>query len=122
MATFLLEVGTEELPAGFLDAAFAQWRSRIPADLADAFLAPEAVRVYGTPRRLVLLLEGLPAQQPDRTEEVKGPPAQAAFKGGKPTKAAEGFARSRGATVEDLEVRDTGKGEFVFVTQKIKGR
>ncbi|MEO0407767.1 MAG: glycine--tRNA ligase subunit beta, partial [Cyanobacteria bacterium P01_A01_bin.135] len=47
---------------------------------------------------------------------------QAAFKGGKPTKAAEGFARSRGATVEDLEVRDTGKGEFVFVTQKIKGR
>ncbi|MGF1515886.1 MAG: glycine--tRNA ligase subunit beta [Elainellaceae cyanobacterium] len=122
MATFLLEVGTEELPAGFLDQAFAQWRSRIPASLAEAFLNPEAINIYGTPRRLVLLLEGLPERQPDRTEEVKGPPAQAAFKGGKPTKAAEGFARSRGAAVEDLEVRDTGKGSFVYVTQRIEGR
>ena len=122
MATFLLEVGTEELPAGFLDTAFAQWRSRIPADLAEADLTPDAVRIYGTPRRLVLLLEGLPERQSDRTEEVKGPPAQAAFKGGKPTKAAEGFARSRGATVDALEVRDTDKGAFVFVTQKIVGR
>ncbi len=122
MATFLLEVGTEELPAEFLDTAFSQWRSQIPASLAEAFLTPEAIHIYGTPRRLVLLLEGLPEQQPDRTEEVKGPPAQAAFKNGKPTKAAEGFARSRGATVEDLEVRDTGKGSFVFVIQRIAGR
>ncbi|MGF1536943.1 MAG: glycine--tRNA ligase subunit beta [Elainellaceae cyanobacterium] len=122
MATFLLEVGTEELPAGFLDTAFAQWRSRIPAALSEAFLEPEAIQIYGTPRRLVLLLEGLPDRQPDRTEEVKGPPAQAAFKNGKATKAAEGFARSRGATVADLEVRDTDKGSFVYVTQKIAGR
>jgi len=122
MATFLLEVGTEELPAGFLDTAFAQWRSRIPAALSDAFLTPEAINIYGTPRRLVLLLQGLPDRQPDRTEEVKGPPAQAAFKDGQPTKAAEGFARSRGATVDDLEVRDTDKGSFVFVTQTIAGR
>ena len=60
--------------------------------------------------------------QPDREEDAKGPPAQAAFKDGKPTKAAEGFARSRGATVEDLEIRSTDKGDFVFVTQKITGR
>ena len=69
-----------------------------------------------------MLISGLPERQPDREEEAKGPPAKAAFKDGKPTKAAEGFAASRGVSVEALEVRDTGKGEFVFVQQKIAGR
>ncbi|MGP1387088.1 MAG: glycine--tRNA ligase subunit beta [Thainema sp.] len=122
MATFLLEVGTEELPAAFVSDAIAQWQSRIEPSLAEQFLTPESVEIYGTPRRLVALIKGLPEQQPDREEEAKGPPAQAAFKDGKPTKAAEGFARSRGATVEDLEIRSTDKGDFVFVTQKINGR
>lgn len=122
MATFLLEVGTEELPAAFVSDAIAQWQSRIEPSLAEQFLTPESVEVYGTPRRLVALIKGLPTTQPDREEDAKGPPAQAAFKDGKPTKAAEGFARSRGATVEDLEVRSTDKGDFVFVTQKITGR
>ncbi|MEB3358797.1 MAG: glycine--tRNA ligase subunit beta [Synechococcales bacterium] len=122
MATFLLEVGTEELPASFIDSAFAQWRSRIPTSLQDAALAYEAVSVYGTPRRLAVLISGLPDRQPDRQEEVKGPSAQSAFKDGKPTKAAEGFARSRGVQVADFEIRTTDKGEFVFVTQKIPGR
>lgn len=122
MATFLLEVGTEELPAAFVSDAIAQWQSRIEPSLAEQFLTPESVEIYGTPRRLVALIKGLPEQQPDREEEAKGPPAQAAFKDGKPTKAAEGFARSRGATVDDLEVRSTDKGDFVFVTQKITGR
>jgi len=122
MASFLLEVGTEELPASFIDSAFSQWRSRIPASLADAALTYGAVSVYGTPRRLAVLITGLPDRQPDRQEEVKGPPAQAAFKDGKPTKAAEGFARSRGVRVTDFEIRPTDKGEFVFVTQHIPGR
>ncbi|NET51453.1 MAG: glycine--tRNA ligase subunit beta [Merismopedia sp. SIO2A8] len=122
MATFLLEVGTEELPASFLDTAFEQWRSRIPTSLADVYLAPESVELYGTPRRLAVVIKGLPEQQPDRSEEVKGPPAKAAFKDGEPTKAAQGFARSRGVSVDDFEVRETDKGEFVFVTQEIAGR
>lgn len=122
MATFLLEVGTEELPAGFLDEAFKQWRSRIPASLDEHFLTPKTVEVYGTPRRLAVLIRGLPERQPDREEDVKGPPAQAAFKNGSPTKAAEGFARSRGVEVADLETRATDKGEFVFVSLKIAGR
>lgn len=122
MVTFLLEVGTEELPASFVSSALEQWRSRIPASLADVFLTPTAIEYYGTPRRLALLIQGLPAQQPDREEEVKGPSAQAAFKDGKPTKAAEGFARSRGVEVEALEVRSTDKGDFVFVRQQIPGR
>jgi glycyl-tRNA synthetase beta chain len=122
MATFLLEVGTEELPASFVEEALAQWRDRIPADLADAFLTPASIEYYGTPRRLALLLKDLPDQQPDREEEAKGPPAQAAFKNGQPTKAAEGFARSKNVTVDALEIRETDKGAFVFVQHKIPGR
>jgi glycyl-tRNA synthetase beta chain len=122
MATFLLEVGTEELPASFVESALSQWRDRIPGALADAFLTPTAIHYYGTPRRLALVMEGLPGRQPDREEEAKGPPAQAAFRNGEPTKAAEGFARSKGVTVADLEIRETDKGAFVFVNHRIPGR
>jgi glycyl-tRNA synthetase beta chain len=122
MATFLLEVGTEELPASFVSEALRQWQARIASDLKEHFLDPAAIQFFGTPRRLALLIEGLPDRQPDREEEVKGPPAQAAFKDGQPTKAAEGFARSRGVDVSALEVRQTDKGEFVFVNQAIPGK
>jgi glycyl-tRNA synthetase beta chain len=122
MATFLLEVGTEELPASFVSDALNQWRSRIPASLAEQFLTPESIEFYGTPRRLAVVLHGLPDRQPDREEDIKGPSAQAAFKDGKPTKAAEGFARSKGVAIEDFEIRSTEKGDFVFVLQKITGQ
>ncbi|AFZ36150.1 glycyl-tRNA synthetase beta chain [Stanieria cyanosphaera PCC 7437] len=122
MPNYLLEVGVEELPADFVQVAIAQWQTRIPQSLQTEFLTPEAVEVYGTPRRLAVLIKGIPAQQADREEEIKGPPASAAFKDGQPTKAAEGFARKQGVAVEDLEVRDTDKGEFVFVQKKIQGR
>ncbi|MEO1623047.1 MAG: glycine--tRNA ligase subunit beta, partial [Cyanobacteria bacterium J06632_3] len=122
MATFLLEVGTEELPASFVSEALSQWKTKIPVDLKENFLETASLEFYGTPRRLTLLINDLPERQPDREEEAKGPPAKAAFKDGKPTKAAAGFAASRGVDVADLEIRDTGKGEFVFVQQKIPGR
>ncbi|NES85860.1 MAG: glycine--tRNA ligase subunit beta, partial [Moorea sp. SIO2B7] len=122
MATFLLEVGTEELPANFVGSAIAQWKSLIPTSLEEHFLTPEEIEVYGTPRRLALLIKGLPETQPDREEEIKGPPVKAAFKDGKPTKAAEGFARKQGVKLEDLEIRDTKKGEFVFVQKQIPGQ
>ncbi|HEY9671200.1 MAG TPA: glycine--tRNA ligase subunit beta [Waterburya sp.] len=122
MSNFLLEVGTEELPADFVARAIAQWQSRIPESLAEQFLTTEGIEFYGTPRRLGVLIKGLLEQQPDREEDVKGPPAQAAFKDGKPTKAAEGFARKQGVELDALEVRNTDKGEFVFVLKKIPGR
>ena len=122
MPTFLLEVGTEELPADFIDSAIAQWQSRIPKTLDEQFLTPEEIKVYGTPRRLAVLIKGLPVQQPDREEEIKGPPASAAFKDGKPTQAAVGFARKQGVELDALEVRDTEKGEFVFALKKTSGR
>ncbi|MDY6938229.1 MAG: glycine--tRNA ligase subunit beta [Cyanobacteriota bacterium] len=122
MATFLLEVGTEELPASFVAGAIAQWNDRIESSLQQQRLEPETVRVYGTPRRLAVLVEGIGERQSDRTEEIKGPPAKAAFKDGKPTKAAEGFARKQGVEIEALEVRPTPKGDFVFVQKEIVGR
>lgn len=122
MPNFLLEVGTEELPASFVDQAIAQWQSRLPQSLDEHFLTPEAIKIYGTPRRLAVLIEGLPIQQADREEEVKGPPASTAFKDGKPTKAVEGFARKQGVELDTLEVRNTDKGEFIFALKKISGR
>ena len=122
MATFLLEVGTEDLPASFVGDALDQWKAKIPAALEEQLLSPESIEFYGTPRRLAMVLNGLPERQPDREEEAKGPSVKAAFKEGKPTKAAEGFARSRGVSVDAFEIRETKKGEFVFVTQKIAGR
>jgi len=122
MPAFLLEVGTEELPANFLSGAITQWKSLIPKTLAENNLNSEDVRVYGTPRRLGVLITGLPFQQEDRQEEVKGPPVKAAFKDGKPTKAAEGFAKKQGVTIDAFSVRPTDKGEFVFVNKVIPGR
>lgn len=122
MATFLLEVGTEELPASFVDEALEQWKTRIPQSLREHFLTPEGIEYYGTPRRLALLISGLPDRQPDQEEDIKGPPAQAAFKGGKPTKAAEGFAQKQGVDLASLEIRATEKGEFVFVRKTITGQ
>ena len=122
MPAFLLEVGTEELPAGFLSDAIVQWKSRIPHSLATHNLPSTVVEVYGTPRRLAVLITGLPSQQADREEEIKGPPAQAAFKDGQPTKAAIGFATKQGVDISALEIRPTEKGDFVFVNKQIPGR
>ncbi|MBD2493943.1 glycine--tRNA ligase subunit beta [Nostoc sp. FACHB-280] len=122
MPDFLLEVGTEELPANFLSDAIVQWRSRIPQTLTANSLNSDAVEVYGTPRRLAVLIKGLPQQQPDREEEIKGPPAQAAFKDGQPTPAAIGFAKKQGVELDALQVRPTDKGDFVFVNKKTPGR
>ncbi|MEO1373490.1 MAG: glycine--tRNA ligase subunit beta [Cyanobacteria bacterium J06635_10] len=122
MANFLLEVGTEELPASFLSSALAQWKRQIPISLQENFLDTDGVEIYGTPRRLAVLIKGLPPQQADREEEIKGPPAKAAFKDGSPTKAAEGFAKKQGVDVSAFEVRPTDKGDFVFIKKSIKGR
>ncbi|BAY10343.1 glycine--tRNA ligase subunit beta [Calothrix sp. NIES-2098] len=122
MPEFLLEVGTEELPASFLRDAIVQWRSLIPQSLLTNSLTSDAVEVYGTPRRLAVLIKGLPSQQPDREEEIKGPPAQAAFKDGKPTPAAVGFAKKQGVEIEALQIRPTDKGDFVFINKSIAGR
>jgi glycyl-tRNA synthetase beta chain len=121
--SFLLELGTEELPAQFVPNALDQWRALVPKVLAENFLSYTSLEFLGTPRRLALLIHGLAERQPDRAEEVKGPPADKAFDGaGKPTQAAAGFARTRGLAPEDLYVKETPKGPFVHALVKTPGR
>ncbi|NJR18764.1 MAG: glycine--tRNA ligase subunit beta [Calothrix sp. CSU_2_0] len=123
MPSFLLEVGTEELPASFLSGAIAQWQQRIPKSLDENSLVRDGVKIYGTPRRLAVLITGLPVQQPDREEEIKGPPAKAAFKeDGTLTPAGAGFAKKQGVEISQFEVRPTEKGDFIFVKKITPGR
>ncbi len=122
-ADLLLEIGTEELPTSDLEAALAQLKAGAEALLADARLEHGEVRIQGTPRRLVLLVKDLQTQQADRVLEVKGPPAARAFDAdGKPTKAAEGFARSRGLDVSQLRVSETEGGSYVVAEVSEKGQ
>jgi glycyl-tRNA synthetase beta chain len=122
MPNFLLEIGTEELPADFIDSAINQWQNKIKQNLTDEFLNPTKINIYATPRRLGVLIEGLEEKQPDREEEIKGPPISTAFKDGKPTPAAEGFARKQGISVADFQVKATEKGEFIFINKKTVGQ
>ena len=119
----LLEVGTEELPARFLDHVLPQLEETASAQLKELRLSASAVRVYGTPRRLALIVEGLPERQADLVREVKGPARKVAFdENGQPTKAAHGFARSQGVPVEELLVRETEQGAYVFAVLREAGR
>jgi glycyl-tRNA synthetase len=120
---FLLEIGTEELPASDLDSLLGQLRDQFPALLQEAHLAHGEINVQGTPRRLVITVNKLEPKQPDLELVVKGPPASKAFDSlGVPTKAAEGFARSRGVPVSALEIREMDGGQYVTAVVHQTGR
>ena len=113
-APFLLEIGTEELPAAELQGALEQLTERIPALLEELRLEHGKVDVLGTPRRLVVYVQDMADQQTPRTTVVKGPPESRAYEAdGKPSRALEGFAQSKGLTVKDLEVREVDGGRYV---------
>jgi glycyl-tRNA synthetase len=113
-STLLFEVGTEELPARDLSDALTQLEELVPDRLESARLDYEDLQVLGTPRRLVVLVEGLAPRQRTVEELVKGPPARVAFDDqGEPTRAAQGFAGKLGVAVDELEVRQVDGGEYV---------
>lgn len=114
MATFLLEIGTEDLPADFVRLAIPQLERQVREALAGLRLDHGLVHGTGTPRRLAISVAGLAERQSDLEEERKGPPAAQAFSEGVATAAAIGFARRCGVAPEALEVRETAKGPFVF--------
>jgi glycyl-tRNA synthetase beta chain len=114
MATFLLEIGTEELPADFARSALPQLEEQVAGDLRRQRLDFQRVHATSTPRRLAVSVDGLADRQDDRAERRKGPPAAQAFREGEPTAAAIGFARRCGVEPGDLTIVDTPKGPFVF--------
>ena len=111
----LLEIGTEEIPARFMGAALAQLQELAVKKFTEERIDYTEVLTFGTPRRLALLVKGVAETQQDKLEEVKGPARKAAFDAdGQLTKAGQGFARSQGVAVKDLEIRETPAGEYVF--------
>ncbi len=122
-APFLFEIGTEELPAGDLDAALQQLSERVPQMLDQLRLKYDAIKVLGTPRRLVVYVDQLSPQQIDLEQVVKGPPADRAFdEDNQPTKAALGFARSKGVDVNDLQVREMDGGKYAVALVHQEGQ
>ena len=121
--TLLLEIGCEEIPAGYIAPALAQLERSAAEGLAASRIAHGAVRTLGTPRRLALIVEGVAPRQEDRTREVTGPPVKAAFDAsGAPTGAARGFAKNAGVPVETLERVRTPKGEYLLARVHDEGR
>ncbi len=122
-APFLLEIGTEELPPSDLDNALFQLEKSVSELLKGLRLSHGEVKVWGTPRRQVVFVEDLATRQPDLTMEVKGPPAERAFDlEGNPTRAAEGFARSKGIEVSDLKTVSIDGGEYIVAIVSTTGR
>ncbi len=123
MPDFVLEIGTEEVPASAVVPALDQLAALFRELLGRERLGFEAVRTVGTPRRLVAYVTGVAERQPDSEAEYRGPARRAAFDAeGNPTKAAEGFARKYGLSAADLEVRETDGGEYVYARQRVVGR
>jgi len=115
---FVLEVGTEELPAQDLAQALEQMRSLAPQAFREVRLAHGEVRALGTPRRLVLLVSDVAPVQADEERIIKGPPAKVAYDAeGKPTQAALGFARSNNVPVEALQIRSFEGRDYVVAVQ-----
>lgn len=122
MRDLLFEIGMEEIPAGFLQPALAQLHDRFIAKAAELKFGHGPVTVMGTPRRLVLKVSDIVEKQDDTVEELLGPSKMAAFDGdGKPTRAVEGFARSKGVAVSDLRVVETSKGEYMMLVREVRG-
>lgn len=121
--TFLLEIGTEELPSSHLSSAMRQLKERVPASLQEHRLAFKEIKVYGTPRRMAVMVEGVGIKQVDRIVEAMGPAVRIAYDAsGQPTSAAIGFAKGQGVTVRELIRKITEKGEFISVKKIEKGR
>lgn len=122
-SSFLLEIGSEEIPARFIDPALEQIKKMTADLLNENRIKFESVETYGTPRRLAVLTAGVaPAQEP-LLQEVKGPAVKVAFNAsGEATRAAQGFAKSQGVDVSELVVRPVGPVDYVFAVKREEGR
>jgi glycyl-tRNA synthetase len=120
---FILEIGHEELPVQDAALVRVQLKENLEKTLADLRLEYESIVVYGTPRRTVAYVENLAYRQQDFTSVVKGPPyARALDEKGNPSKAAEGFAKSKGLTFEQLEKQEIDGGEYLVAVIKEIGQ
>src|SRR5260370_4761866 len=117
MAELLLELLSEEIPARMQRRAIEDLVGLVRDKLAEAEIRAQTLCGYVPPRRLTLIADGIPGQQPDRSEERRGPRV------GAPQQALDGFLRASGLTsIKECEIRDTGRGEFYFAVVERPGR
>ncbi len=123
MSDFLLEIGTEEIPARMIDSARDELSRRTKDLLTRERLSDSpTIESYSTPRRIAVLARNVQGQQPDVQEQLTGPSLKIAYKDGAPTPAAEAFARKAGVPVASLGKITTPKGEYLAATVQKKGR
>ena len=119
----LLEIGLEEIPARFLKPSLEDMKNYIEKELKEQRIAFENVITNGTPRRLLIEIKGLSEKQENLDEVNIGPSKNVAFDAiGQPTKACLGFAKSQNVEVSDLDIIDTGKGEYIAVKKFLEGQ
>ncbi len=118
MEKLLFEIGTEEIPAKFMPASLSQLQGLAEKKLSEQRIPYASVQVYGTPRRLTFIAEGVAEKQEDALKEAKGPSVKIAYVNKLPSKAAVGFARSQGVAVEDLLEKDG----YVYAVKHIEGQ
>ncbi|MDR2429058.1 MAG: glycine--tRNA ligase subunit beta [Candidatus Margulisbacteria bacterium] len=122
MADFLLEIGAEEIPARFVRDMLDGFDQAFRKLLQDNALSFAKLSVYGTDRRLAVLINGLAERQADRRMELKGPPVKTAYAGGKLTPAGAGFLRKNNLNEKDIQKKDFGGVEYLYAAQDKKGR
>lgn len=123
MRPLLIEIGSEEIPARFVSIGIELLRKGLKQLLHELHLDFEKIYAYYTPRRLTLSVSSVAEVQKDRITESVGPPRNVAYdKSGNPTKAAAGFARSLGIDVNDLKIKQTDRGEYVYAVVETKGK
>lgn len=123
MKPLLIEIGTEEIPAGYIQPALNALAAQLDRRLTEARIAHGRIRTYATPRRLAISIADVAERQEARTEEVLGPPERVAFDtGGGPTIAAQKFAEKVGLSISELKVVETGKGRYLAATVRDKGQ
>lgn len=121
-AELFLELGTEEIPAGFIPRALEDMENLLRQELEHARVSHGAVRTFATPRRLAISIADVARVQHRQELELTGPPARIAYDAqGQPTKAAIGFARTNGVDVAELKIVQTEKGEYLGLSKVIEG-
>ena len=120
-ANFLLELGTEEIPAGYLPPAIEALRKAFTESLDTGRIGYGQIEVFATPRRIAVMAAGIAGSQREEEVELKGPSVKAAYDAaGKPTKALDGFLKGNGIALDDVFTRDSEKGSYVFARKKLE--
>lgn len=123
METLLLEIGTEEIPAGYIQPALRAMAAMLQEKMTEARIAHGSVGIYGTPRRLALRIEKVADRQRPLKTELTGPPVKVGFdESGKPTVAARKFAEKAGVKIDQLSAKKTAKGDYLCAVVQERGQ